>query len=102
MAPSITTPIRRPTFTRVSFDEFLAKVDITAGENGDVPIGDIPLQPIVGIVLCDIFSWSKLGAKDTFFNDNYLTITVYSCRLLLEKSTEWSCPEFIIIAYRPK
>ncbi|KAF5319610.1 hypothetical protein D9619_008564 [Psilocybe cf. subviscida] len=46
----ITTPIKRPTFTGVSFDELLTKVDLTAGVNGDDPIGDIPFQPIVDIV----------------------------------------------------
>lgn len=46
----ITTPIKPPTFSGLSFEEFLTKVDLTAGAKGDTYIGGESWQPVGTIV----------------------------------------------------
>lgn len=44
------TPVKPATFTGMSFEELLTKVDLTAGENGDYRILAKHFQPVTGIV----------------------------------------------------
>ncbi|KAF8961607.1 Alpha/Beta hydrolase protein [Flammula alnicola] len=53
----ITTPVTTPTFTGISFEEFLTKVDLTAGVNGDNHIPDKHFQPV-----------AKIARELAFFN----------------------------------
>jgi pimeloyl-ACP methyl ester carboxylesterase len=53
----ITTPVKPGTFSDLSFEEFLTKVDLTAGPKGDTHIGGEAFQPV-----------GKIVRELTFFN----------------------------------
>lgn len=49
----IDPPVKTPTFTGMSFEELLTKIDLTAGGNGDTFVADPPFRPILNTVTKD-------------------------------------------------
>lgn len=51
MIYKVETPVKTPTYTGISFPEFLTKIDLTAGANGDDPVaGSKHFQPVTSKV----------------------------------------------------